>query len=386
MLHYQTATNEALRITLGRPQLIFFTALDGPQLEHLLGETRLLDELIAGSHSLAFAITDQSAATITAVRTLNRHGIPLVAWLLLPASEGHWLNLQNYPQAIELYRSFRIWAAEYQLQFAAVGLDIEPPGGEEKLMQQWSLRDIGRRFWTARENVLYPAARAAYTDLIAEIHHDGYEVHSYQLPLIADDRRAGTTTIQRALDIVDLPADVEVLTCYSSLPIARFGNDLQGALIMSYGPSADSIGIGSTGGMSGSIGEQLPPLSWPALERDLLLAARHTDTIYVFSLEGCLERDLLPRIATLDWDADPGVGRSRHALIAGLRAILLTGLLFVRFSRALIAWLGWAIAAVLFIQQLRRWLREHRSAARSDVPEQTSQLRGVTDETVSREN
>lgn len=386
MLHYQTATNEALRITLGRPQLIFFTALDGLQLEHLLSETRLLEELIAGSYCLAFAVTDQSAATLTALRTLNRHGIPLIAWLLLPASEGYWLNLQNYPQAIELYRSFRGWAVEHQLQFAAIGLDIEPPGGEEKLMQQWSLRDIGRRFWTARENVLYPAARAAYTDLIAEIHHDGYEVHSYQLPLIADDRRAGTTTIQRALDIVDLPADVEVLTCYSSLPIARFGNDLQGALIMSYGPSADSIGVGSTGSVSGSIGEQLPPLPWPALERDLLLAARHTDTIYIFSLEGCLERDLLPRIAALDWDADPGVGRSRHMLIAGLRAILLAGLLFVRFSRALIAWLGWAIAAVLFIQQLRRWLREHRSVASSAIPEQTTQLRGVTDETVSRED
>jgi hypothetical protein len=386
MPHYQTATNEALRITLGRPQLIFFTALDGPQLEHLLSDTRLLDELIAGSYSLAYAVTERSAASISALRTLNRHGIPLIAWLLLPAGDGFWLNVQNYPQAIELYRGFRDWAAEHQLQFAAVGLDIEPPGGEEKLMQQWSLRDIGRRFWTARENVLYPAARAAYTDLIAEIHHDGYEVHSYQLPLIADDRRAGTTTIQRALDIVDLPADVEVLTCYSSLPIARFGHDLQGALIISYGSSADSIGVGSTGSLSGSIGENLPPLSWPALERDLLLAARHTDTIYIFSLEGCLERDLLPRIASLDWDADPGVSRSRHMLLAGLRAVLLSGLLFVRFSRALIAWLGWIIAAVLFIQQLRRWWREHRAAAKPDLTEQTTQIRGVTDETVSRED
>jgi hypothetical protein len=386
MLHYQTATNESLRLSLGRPQLIFFTALDGPQFEHLLSETRLLEELNAGSYSLAFAVTDRSAATITALRTLNHHGIPLIAWLLLPASEGHWLNLQNYPQAIEIYRSFRSWAAEHRLQFAAVGLDIEPPGGEEKLMQQWSLRDISRRFWIARENVLYPAARAAYTDLIAEIHHDGYEVHSYQLPLIADDRRAGTTTIQRALDIVDLPADVEVLTCYSSLPIARFGNDLQGALIMSYGPSADSIGVGSTGSLSASIGEHLPPLSWPVLERDLLLAARHTDMIYIFSLEGCLERDLLPRIAALDWDADPGVGRSRHVLVAGLRVMLLTGLLFVRFSRALIAWLGWVIAAGLFIQQLRRWLHDRRTVDRPAIPEQATQLRGVTDETVSRKD
>src|SRR5690606_36636118 len=208
--------------------------------------------------------------------------------------------------------------------------------------------------WMARENVLFPAARAAYTDLIAEIHHDGYEVHTYQLPILADDRRAGTTLAQRSLDIVDLPADVEVLMCYSSVPSERIGNDLGGALISSSGAAADSIGVGALG--DGGT-DDLPPLSWEALERDLLLAARYTDTIYVVSLEGCAERGLLPRIAALNWDADARVVLWKWALISAFRGLILAGLLIARFSRGMLAWLGWAIALLLLIREIRTWRR-----------------------------
>ncbi|NJN19072.1 MAG: hypothetical protein HC822_23870, partial [Oscillochloris sp.] len=212
------------------------------------------------------------------------------------------------------------------------------------------------------ENVLYPAARAAFQDLIAEIHHDGYEVHTYQLPILADDRRAGTTLAQRALDIVDLPADVEVLMCYSSVPLDSVQNDLGGALIASYGSSADAIGVGavtSTGQVESS-SDDLPPLSWEAIERDLLLAARHTDMIYLASLEGCAERGLLPRIAAIDWDADVQAVGWKRALVAVLRSALLVALLLARFSRALFAWLGWGLAFLLLLRQVRSLRQGYR--------------------------
>ena len=62
-----------------------------------------------------------------AVRLLNRNGVPVIAWLQLPPDEGLWFNLQNYPQAIERYRAFRAWARRNELNYDAVGLDIEPP-------------------------------------------------------------------------------------------------------------------------------------------------------------------------------------------------------------------------------------------------------------------
>lgn len=360
-MHESSSKLDHARRQLGRPQLIFFCDLESISLQALLQQVAVLDELKTGGHGVALALHELDVATIAVVQTLNTHAIPVIAWLLLPPSEGIWLNLQNYPQVIERYQAFRQWATAAHLDFVAVGLDIEPPPSVPLPHQApWNIRALVRRLWLARENVLFTAARAAYTDLIADIHRDGYEVHTYQLPILADDRRAGTTLAQRAFDLVDLPADVEVLMCYSSIPAASIGSDLGGALIRSYGPNADGIGVGSVG--SGAFregsGDVLPPLAWEALERDLLLAAQHTDTIYVATLEGCVERGLLARIHTMNWDRDVHAVRGRYILVAVLRGILLLSLLAARFSRGLMAWLGWAVALFLFVRQFRQ--RSHQ--------------------------
>lgn len=348
----------------GQPHLIFSTELDGTALSHVLLHGQVLETLIVHKYGLALAMLDLSEPRAQVVRHLNACGIYTVAWLLLSPDEGYSFNLQNYPQAIEQYTLFRNWACTHDLHFDAIGLDIEPPASEVTSIQHWGLRDIARRLWLAHENVLYPAARAAYSDLITRIHADGYEVHTYQLPLVADDRRAGTTLIQRAMDVVDLPADLEVLLCYSSLPIESLGNDLGGTLITSYGTAADSIGVGSTSVYSDktdSSGQVVPALTWEALERDMLLAARYTDTIYISSLEGCVERNLLPRIVEMDWNAEPVLPFRRRIFIDTLRSVLLAVLLIARFYRRLFAWLGWIIALVLLVQRWRqRWERYMR--------------------------
>lgn len=322
----------------------------------------LLPTLAGYGYGVAIATRELDAATAEVARQLNQHGIPVIAWLLLPPGEGFWFNLQNYPQAVERYRGFHAWARAAGVTFQAVGLDIEPPTSELDRIQRWGVRDLARRLWLARENVLFTSARAAYTELIAEIHHDGYEVHTYQLPILADDRRAGTTLVQRAFDIIDLPADVEVLICYSSAPLDSLNNDLGGALIVSYGPAADGIGVGtlSGSGVRDSSSEGLPPLTWDALERDLLLAARHTDTIYVYSLEGCVDRGLFPRLAAIDWDAESHVALWKRGVVGAVRALILAWLLVARFSRILFAWLGWGLFALLLAKQARAAVRKRK--------------------------
>jgi hypothetical protein len=355
MAYSAPSTTELARPGFGRPQLIFFSELAGPALRAMLQGSDILPRLAANGYGIALALRDLDETTAEAVRLLNASGVPVVAWLLLPPGEGIWLNLQNYPQAVERYRAFVAWARAAEARFHAIGLDVEPPTSELERLQRWGLRDLARRLWLARENVLFAAARAAYTELIAEIHHDGYEVHTYQLPILADDRRAGTTLAQRALDIVDLPADVEVPICYSSAPIEAFGNDLGGALVTSYGPSADAIGVGMLNSSLAheGAGEGLPPLHWEALERDLLLAAHHTDTIYIYSLEGCIERGLLTRLNTLNWHAEGRAVLWKRTLVGAFRITILLWLLAARFSRVLFAWLGWGLFALLLARRLR---------------------------------
>lgn len=339
-----------------RPRLIFFCELAGQDLLDLLQRPNLLDQLAAGQYGVALSAARLEDTQAQAARLLNARGVPTIAWLLLPPEAGFAFNLQNYPQAAARYQAFRAWALAHELRFEAVGLDIDMPPIEVGRGGIPSARELARRLWLASENVLYTPARAAYADLITAIRHDGYEVHVYQAPFIADDRRAGTTLVQRALDIVDLPADLDVLMCSSSVTSERLDYDLGGALIASYGPAADAIAVG--GGEADPDEERAAPLPWPALRRDLLLAAQHTDTIYVFSLEDCVERGMFERLATLSWDARARAAPGRRALIGLLRGALFALLIAARFGRATIAWAGWALAIML-------WVRGRRAARKS---------------------
>ena len=58
-------------------------------------------------------------------------------------------------------------------------------------------------------------------------------------------------------------------------------------MIWSYGPAASAIAVGSTGGAPDIPGHpQVPSLGWDELERDLLLASRFSDDLYIHSCGG----------------------------------------------------------------------------------------------------
>jgi hypothetical protein len=332
-----------------RPHIIFTTDLGGPAVLALLHRPGVLDALAAGGYGVALGLLRLTDEHAEAARLLHAHGIPTVAWLILPPEQGFTFNSQNYPQAAACYETFRAWALRHDLHFDAIGLEVAPPEDVARF-EDLSARRIAHRFWIAGENMLFPAARSAYIELVALMHHDGYEVHAYQLPFVADDRRAGTTLIQRALEIVDMPADLDVLMCPSSVPLERLGSDLGGALIASYGPVADSIGLS----VSEQTDEAIATLSWQAIRRDLLLAARFTDIIYVDTLEACIEHGLLERITALDWDGYARPHGGPRAAVAVLRTLVLAVLVTARFGPSVLAWSGWVLAALLWLQGRRR--------------------------------
>ena len=75
-----------------------------------------------------------------------------------------------------------------------------------------------------------------------QIHADGWQAENYQFPLIADERQAGSALLQR-LALVDAATDCEVWMLYSS-----FLRPLGPGLIWAYGPQAQAIAVGTTGG------------------------------------------------------------------------------------------------------------------------------------------
>lgn len=340
------------------PQLIFFTELEAETLATLLERRGMLQTLAVQQYGLAMGMLDWSPRRVELVRRLNRLGIPVTAWLLLPRDAGYWFNVDNYPQALSLYHTFRSWVLDEGLTFQAVGLDFEPSRQQRSGLRQLKPLAVYGAIVEARNNALYPAAYEAYHDLVAEIRSDGYAIHTYQYPVVIDDRRATTTLIQRALNVVDLLVDVEVLMCYSSLLAqSSLHSDLGGALIEEYGVYADSIAVGSTGGGNHD-GPRQKPLTWPAFARDLRLAATYTDSIHVFSLEGCVEQGYFERLPGFDWSVPVHIAGRYRVAARAIRAVIGLGLWWSRFGMVALGWLGWLVTGVILLRRLLERLRK----------------------------
>jgi hypothetical protein len=146
------------------------------------------------------------------------------------------------------------------------------------------------------------------------------------------------------MGLVDVPTDREVFMQYTS-----FVGPLGPGILWSYGPESDAIAVGTTGGGPDVPGHpQFTPLSWEELTRDLRLARRWTDQLYIHSLEGCVWNGYLTRLGSLDWtpaSTPPETAALAGLLRAALRELLRTGVHPWRAAGLVAALLGCSPAA-----------------------------------------
>jgi hypothetical protein len=281
------------------PRLTFFVELESEALDELFRAREVLSFLVGRGCGVSMGLLDRSERRAVIVRELEGRGVPVTAWLLLPVEAGYWLTADNAEQARATWRETAEWAEREGLRFARVGLDVEFPreesAGAIRDKRLAFLRMLLRR--RTREQVA--DAERSYRKLVDEIRATGRGVEAYHFPYLLDERRAGSMLLRRSLGLVDVPVDREVYMLYSSY-LGRAGARI-------YFEDAPAIALGVTGGgvNAGNPDARRRFLSWEALEDDLLAAARHADEVYVFSLEGCVERDLLKPIAELDLSRPP---------------------------------------------------------------------------------
>lgn len=286
--------------------MTFACELDPACLTALFADPAVITDLQALGAHVGLMLSDLSPARAAVVRRLNTAGVPVVAIPLVPVAEGYYFTADNAERATRRYDEWTAWTAYHGLVWDGVGLDIEP---EARIYQQ--IMDNPWRLAAVLAPRLHDwgrvgRARAAYTALVERIHTDGYCVENYQFPLIADERWAGSTLLQRLLGLVDVRTDREVWMLYTSVFPGRLGP----GLLWSYAPQAPAVGVGSTGGGPGIPGHpQVPALDWDTLARDLRLARRWCDDLLIHSLEGCVRQGFLPRLRSFDWGADDGAAR-----------------------------------------------------------------------------
>lgn len=292
-----------------RPQLTFFCELDAMTLEALFSDPKVVTDLIDLQAAVSLGIIDLSPQRAEVVRRLNEAAVPVIAWQLLPQDEGYWFNTSNAPQARQRYAAFKAWTAAQNLQWAGIGIDIEPDIREiQKLLEQpWQLVPVLLKQLGNTEKLRQ--AQADYQSLVAQMQADGYQVDSYLIPFIIDERHVGATLLQRLAGLIDVIVDREVLMLYTSYARPRG----QG-ILWSYAAQAQSVGVGNTGGGVG-VGtlHGIPPLSWLELTQDLRLAQQWTDDIHIFCLEGCVANGLMDKLKTFDWSAETDVHPPENA-------------------------------------------------------------------------
>lgn len=306
-----------------RPKLTFFCELKAGELEALFTNPAVLENLSALHAAVSLGLIDMSDKRAGVVRRLNAAGIPVIAWQLLPKEQGYWFNIGNAPQAVARYAEFKRWTAQHGLIWDGVGLDIETDIREMRLLsvaRQRLIPILLKRLWNAGQ---LRRAQVAYGALATQIHADGYRVDSYQMPLIVDERKVGSTLIRRLFALVDLPVDREILMLYSS-----FYRPYGAAILRSYGRDAQSIGLGVTGGGVQIADVSQPPfLSWGEFSRDLQLAQGQTEYIHIFSLEGCVQQGFLQQLRSVDWERPVTWPVAGAAVVERLRMALRVALL-----------------------------------------------------------
>lgn len=271
--------------------LTFFCELPSDRLQQLFADGQVATLLARHACGVSMAMLDLTPDRAEVVRNLQGIGVPVTAWLLLEQSDGYWLTLDNVQLAQARWHAVRAWAEQHRLKFAAVGLDIEAPHDDAVALMESPMLTLARLAWLRRTRSEHREALAACERLVQTIRADVGLVETYQFPFIADERAAQSSLLQRVLGIADVRADREVLMLYrSALP-----NPWGAALVDTYGPGAEAIAVGITGG-----GVEALEASFAARELDLQTtleelarAQQHTRQVYVFSLEGCVHKGWL---------------------------------------------------------------------------------------------
>jgi hypothetical protein len=277
-----------------KPTISFFCELDGKRFAELLSDTSLVNELAEMKVSLRVGLPDFAPERATVLQSLNKAGIPLIAWLLLPEEEGYWFNMKNGEKALARYEEFKKWTSVNNLKWDGIGIDLELDINEIKLAFKNPLKAAWRAYKRLYDNRSLESGKEIFRELIARMEGDGNMVESYIIPVIYDEREKGTTSFQKLFGIVDIETRKEIPMLYTS----AMGNP---GIIPVYYREGMAVGLGSTGGGVTIEGIQAPEISWENLERDLLIASGLTDEMVIFCLESSAERGFIQKIKAIDF-------------------------------------------------------------------------------------
>jgi hypothetical protein len=279
----------------GKPSLSFFCELQGKEFSELFADAALINQLVEMKAAIRIGLHDFNPERTETIKKLNKAGIPVVAWLLLPEADGYWFNMHNGEKAENRYDNFKKWTSDNNLKWAGIGIDIEPDMNDAKMALKHPWKFAWKVYKRLYDNNSLRDGKELYQRLIAKMKSDGYVVESYIMSFIYVEREKKTTSVQKLLGIIDIEVDKEIPMAYTS----AMGNP---AIIPLSHRENMPIALGSTGGGVKIEGIELASLTWDELERDLLIASKLTHEVHIFCLESSVQKGFLIKIKNLDFE------------------------------------------------------------------------------------
>ncbi len=311
-----------------QPSLTFFVELPSDELAQI-SSPETVTTLARRQAAVSMALLDLDGRRAEVIRQFELAGIAVTAWMLLPLSDGYWLTADNAHLALAQWQRVAQWADREGLRLATVGLDIEPPHDDTVALVQRPVRTAARLLLRRRTQLHMHQAGRHFDALVAAIRHTGRRVEAYHLPFALDDRASGSTLLGQILGTPRFGTDRDVVMLYASAVPKPFGH----GLVAAYGPQAQAIAVGITGGGVRSLQPAFAAreLAAPQLVTELRTAARHCNDLYVFSLEGCVAKNMVAMVCQADLSplpADPSAAAlatkiARRVLQLALRAATL---------------------------------------------------------------
>lgn len=332
---------------------------DLAEMHTILANPDTLKDLKDLHAEIAIAIPDFSDDRAAIVHRLNHEGIPAIAWLMLPEKDGAYMNADNEPQAAARVHAFEQWTIDQKLQWAAVGLDIEPNFNELAALKTHRWRLITTLLSRAANGKRIENAQQSYSALIRTTQSHGYRVQTYQMPYVPAEQSARSTLLDKMLGTVEVQGNDNYLMLYTS-----FVRPIGAGMLWSLGRDAQDIAIGSTDG-AGAAGLGAGPLNWEEFSRDLIVASHYSRNIGVYDLEGCARQGFLPKLRSFDWGQavvipSASVTRAKR-MGAAMRTALWIGSHIVYFFIAGLLLLAWIV--VRWKQSRKRTLLQPGPAA-----------------------
>ena len=332
--------------SLAQPLISFFNEMKSPELVALFSDSAVIEDLKTLKAEIRMGIMDVTPERAAVIRELNREGIPVVAWLLLPEEQGYWFHLGNGDAAIRRYQESRDWARTNELVFKGIGLDMELDYQDVKLLKSDPWKVIRKLPGRLYDDLPLKTAERKYDSLLTMIRKDGYWTESYYASFVKDEVALGNTAIQQLTGFMDIHTDREIPMLYSSFMGSPDG------LLTIYGKEAGvlTVGLGSTGG---GIDSGLPTMTYEDLVHDINFASSFAKELHIFSLEGCVSNGFLHRLTTEQWTPRSSPDPQQLRTVQKLQTVF-------KVASHLLTWptltFGGFLVLTIFILFLMGWL------------------------------